>query len=124
VPPRLDDVAAAGFNRKNLVAPLRRLLEAGFCPEPQVRGAYLTPIASTCRRAAVMSPRREKAVRFRRHCAAGQHKGPITRAFLEVLQPLLWGFQPEALKALELAGVLSWQHHPHPRALHRPVRAH
>jgi hypothetical protein len=65
----------------------------------------------------------------------GQHKGPITRAFLEVLQALLWGFHnsrsgvcfpsyeaiaeragcarstvAEALKALEWAGVLTWQH--------------
>ena len=63
-----------------------------------------------------------------------QHKGPITRAFLEVLGSLLWGFHnahtgrcfpsyeriaekagcarstvAEALKALEFAGVLSWQ---------------
>ena len=62
-------------------------------------------------------------------------KGPITRAFLEVLQALLWGFHnsrtgccfpsyeriaemaecarstvAEALKVLEWAGVLSWQH--------------
>ena len=61
----------------------------------------------------------------------GQHKGPITRAFLEVLQALLWGFHnahtgrcfpsyegiakragcarstvAEALKVLEWAGVL------------------
>ena len=27
-----------------------------------------------------------------RHKAPGQHKGPITRAFLDVLQALLWGF--------------------------------
>ena len=65
----------------------------------------------------------------------GQHKGPITRAFLEVLQALLWRFHnsrsgccfpsyetiaakagcarstvAEALKVLEWAGVLSWQH--------------
>jgi hypothetical protein len=65
----------------------------------------------------------------------GQHKGPITRAFLEVLQALLWGFHnthtgvcfpsyeaiatkagcarstvAEALKVLEWAGVLTWQH--------------
>jgi hypothetical protein len=65
----------------------------------------------------------------------GQHKGPITRTFLEVLEALLWGFHnsrsgcclpsyeaiaakaecarsvvAEALKALEWAGVLSWQH--------------
>jgi hypothetical protein len=65
----------------------------------------------------------------------GQHKGPITRAFLDVLQALLWGFHnsrtgccfpsyeriaekaecarstvAEALRVLEWAGVLSWQH--------------
>ncbi len=65
----------------------------------------------------------------------GQHKGPITRAFLDVLGALLWGFHnahtgrcfpsyeaiaaragcarstvAEAVKALEWAGVLSWQH--------------
>jgi hypothetical protein len=65
----------------------------------------------------------------------GQHKGPITRAFLDVLAALLWGFHnsrsgvcfpgyeaiaekaecarstvAEALKALEWAGVLTWQH--------------
>jgi hypothetical protein len=69
-----------------------------------------------------------------RHRQPGQHKGPITRAFLEVLQALLWGFHnsrdgrcfpsyeaiaakagcarstvAEALKALEWAGVLTWQ---------------
>ena len=62
-------------------------------------------------------------------------QGPITRAFLEVLEALLWGFHNartgccfpsyetiaakaecgrttvyEALQVLELAGVLSWQH--------------
>ena len=65
----------------------------------------------------------------------GQHSGPITRAFLDVLEALLWGFHnsrsgvcfpsyeaiaakaecarstvAEALKVLELAGVLTWQH--------------
>ena len=65
----------------------------------------------------------------------GQHRGPITRAFLEVLEALLWGFHnsragccfpsyeaiaakaecarstvAEALKVLEWAGVLTWQH--------------
>ena len=70
----------------------------------------------------------------RRHRQPGQHKGPITRAFLEVLEALLWGFHnsrtgccypsyeaiaakaecarstvAEALKALEWAGVLTWQ---------------
>jgi hypothetical protein len=64
----------------------------------------------------------------------GQHKGPLTRAFLDVLGALLWGFHnarsgacfpsyeaiaaragcarstvAEALKALEFAGVLTWQ---------------
>jgi hypothetical protein len=64
-----------------------------------------------------------------------QHKGPITRAFLEVLGALLWSFHnsrsgccfpsyeaiarkagcarstvAEALKTLEWAGVLTWQH--------------
>jgi len=63
-----------------------------------------------------------------------QHRGPITRAFLEVLDALLWGFHNsrsgvcfpsyesiaakaecgrttvyEALKVLEWAGVLTWQ---------------
>jgi len=65
----------------------------------------------------------------------GQHKGPITRAFLDVLHALLWGFHnsrtgicfpsyeriaekaecarstvAEALRVLEWADVLSWQH--------------
>jgi hypothetical protein len=64
-----------------------------------------------------------------------QHKGPLTRAFMEVLEALLWGFHnarsgicfpsyeaiaaragcarstvAEALKVLEWAGVLTWQH--------------
>jgi hypothetical protein len=70
-----------------------------------------------------------------RHRQAGQHRGPVTRAFLEVLEALLWGFHnsrtgccfpgyeaiaakaecarstvAEALKVLEWAGVLTWQH--------------
>jgi hypothetical protein len=70
-----------------------------------------------------------------RNCRPGQHKGPLTRAFLDVLQALLWGFHnsrdgrcfpsyeaiatkaecarstvAEALKVLEWAGVLTWQH--------------
>lgn len=65
----------------------------------------------------------------------GQHKGPLTRTFLDVLKALLWGFHnartgqcfpsyeriaekaecarssvAEALKVLEWAGVLTWQH--------------
>jgi hypothetical protein len=71
----------------------------------------------------------------RLHALPGQHKGPITRAFLDVLTALLWGFHNsrsgvcfpsyeriaekaecgrttvyEALKVLEWAGVLTWQH--------------
>jgi hypothetical protein len=70
-----------------------------------------------------------------RHRQPGQHRGPITRTFLEVLEVLLWGFHnsrdgrcfpsyeaiaakaecarsvvAEALKVLELAGVLTWAH--------------
>jgi hypothetical protein len=70
-----------------------------------------------------------------RHRLPGQRKGPITRAFLDVLNALLWGFHnsrsgvcfpsyeriaekaecarstvAEALRVLEWAGVLSWQH--------------
>ena len=70
-----------------------------------------------------------------RHKEPGQHRGPITRAFLEVLEALLWGFHNsrtgccfpsyqriaekaeccvdtvyEALKVLERCGVLTWQH--------------
>jgi hypothetical protein len=68
-----------------------------------------------------------------RHRQKGQHRGPITRAFMEVLEALLWGFHNsrdgrcmpsyesiadraqcnrdtvyEAIKALEFAHVLSW----------------
>jgi hypothetical protein len=70
-----------------------------------------------------------------RNCRPGQHRGPITRAFLDVLQALLWGFHnsrsgacfpsyaaiatkaecarrtvAEALRVLEWAGILTWQH--------------
>ena len=70
----------------------------------------------------------------RRNRRPGQHRGPITRAFLDVLTALLWGFHnsrsgccfpgyeaiaekaecarstvAEAIKALEWAGVLTWQ---------------
>jgi hypothetical protein len=69
------------------------------------------------------------------HTRPGQHRGPITRAFLDVLTALLWGFHNsrtgicfpsyeriaekaecsrttvyEALRVLERAGVLTWQH--------------
>lgn len=70
-----------------------------------------------------------------KHRQPRQHRGPITRAFLEVLEALLWGFHnsqngccfpshkaiavkaeccrdtvAEALKVLEWAGILTWQH--------------
>jgi hypothetical protein len=79
-------------------------------------------------------PYRRLRSRLERPPQRGQHKGPLTRAFLEVLQALLWGFHnarsgacfpsyeaiadragcarstvAEALKALEWAGVLTWQ---------------
>ena len=68
-----------------------------------------------------------------RHRQPGQHRGPLTRAFLEVLQAMLWGFHNsktgrcfpsyeaiakkagccrdtvyEAIQALEAADVLTW----------------
>jgi hypothetical protein len=68
-----------------------------------------------------------------RHRQPGQHRGPLTRATTEVLEALLWGFHNahtgacfpsyeaiaakaeccrdtvyEAIRALELAGVLTW----------------
>jgi helix-turn-helix protein len=68
-----------------------------------------------------------------RHKQPGQHRGPITRAFMEVLEAMLWGFHNsktgccfpsyeaiarkaeccrdtvyQAIRALELAGVLTW----------------
>jgi hypothetical protein len=83
-------------------------------------------------KARIMAYARAWSARQRR---PGQHKGPITRAFLEVLEALLWGFHnsrsgccfpsyeaiagraecarstvAEALKVLEWAGVLTWQH--------------
>ena len=83
-------------------------------------------------KARIMAYARAWSARQRR---PGQHRGPITRAFLEVLEALLWGFHnsrsgccfpsyeaiagraecarstvAEALKVLEWAGVLTWQH--------------
>jgi hypothetical protein len=68
-----------------------------------------------------------------KHKEPGQHRGPLTRAFMEVLEALLWGFHNsrdgrcfpsyesiaakaeccrdtvyEAIKALEAADVLTW----------------
>ena len=137
---------------------LRALVEAGSCPSGAARRAPRIPTASICRWCSREEPPRE-GVRPRPRRAAGrqrqgphpglrarlerqkpasqrQHKGPITRAFLEVLEALLWGFHnspvrlllpdptkpiaakaecarttvAEALKALEWAGVLTWQH--------------
>jgi hypothetical protein len=69
----------------------------------------------------------------RKHKQKGQHHGPLTRAFMEVLEALIWGFHNsrdgrcfpsyatiakraecdpdtvyEAIKALEFANVLTW----------------
>jgi hypothetical protein len=71
----------------------------------------------------------------KRHRRGRQHKGPLTRAFLDVLRALLWTFHNQhtglcfpsydsiaeaadcarstaelAVKALEAAGILSWCH--------------
>jgi hypothetical protein len=71
----------------------------------------------------------------RRHRKAGQHKGPITRTFMEVLRALLWDFHNQhtgqcfpgldaiaekaectrstvqlAVKALEESGIMTWVH--------------
>jgi hypothetical protein len=68
-----------------------------------------------------------------KHCQPGQHRGPITRACMEVLEAMLWGFHNsrsglcfpsyeaiavkaeccrdtvyEAIRALEAADVLTW----------------
>jgi Helix-turn-helix domain len=91
----------------------------------------LGAIGSQCR-VRVAAYARSWSARQRR---PGKHKGPITRDFLDVLHALLWGFHnsrdgrcfpsyetiaeraecarstvAEALKALEWAGVLTWQH--------------
>jgi hypothetical protein len=82
-------------------------------------------------KARIMAYARAWSARQRR---PGQHRGPITRAFLDVLEALLWGFHnsrsgvcfpgyeaiagkaecarstvAEALRVLEWAGVLTWQ---------------
>jgi hypothetical protein len=93
-------------------------------------------LAAPCRSIATPRPAswRTRAPGAPATSSRAQHKGPITRAFLEVLEALLWGFHnsrsgccfpsyvaiaakaechrdtvSEALKALEWAGVLSWQ---------------
>ena len=148
-------LVAEGFG-KTLPEVLRALVEAASCRGRRARhGPGYLP-ASGAGRSAMIRRRREKvfgpgrAVPLDRNAKArilayarawgarhrqpGQHKGPITRAFLEVLEALLWGFHnarsgccfpsyeaiaaraecarstvAEALKALEWAGVLTWQ---------------
>jgi hypothetical protein len=39
----LDDIATAGFNRKNLIAPLRRLVAAGFLSRSRTPGSGVVP---------------------------------------------------------------------------------
>ncbi|MGE4046262.1 MAG: helix-turn-helix domain-containing protein [Acetobacteraceae bacterium] len=78
-----------------------------------------------------------------KHCRPGQHRGPLTRAYVEVLEAMLWGFHNsrdgrcfpsyeaiaakakccrdtvyEAIKALERADVLTWVN----RIMRAPVR--
>ena len=84
-----------------------------------------------------------------KHRQPGQHRGPLTRAFLEVLEAMLWGFHNsktglcfpsyeaiaekaeccrdtvyEAIRALEAADVLTWVNRivREQRARARPVR--
>ena len=147
---------AEGFG-KSLPVVLRALVEAGLVSRQA--GDVTDPghlPASGAGRSAMIRRRREKvfgpgravpldrSAKARilayarawgaRHKQPRQHKGPITRAFLEVLEALLWGFHnsrtgccfpsyaaiaaraecarstvAEALKALEWAGVLTWQ---------------
>jgi Helix-turn-helix domain len=97
---------------------------------PDRRGGSLglLPNRGQCTRAVWLDPWRFATA------SPAQHKGPITPAFLEILEALLWGFHnsrsgccfpsyetiaaraecarstvAEALKALEWAGVLTWQ---------------
>ena len=121
--------------RRNRVAP-----SAGYTAEKFMRSAGASPIprAFGPSRAVPLGSQRQGLAYARawgaRHKQPRQHKGPITRAFLEVLEALLWGFHnsrsgccfpsyaaiaakaecarstvAEALKALEWAGVLHWQ---------------
>ena len=129
----------------------------GSCPGSRGQALCPTPTACTCRRCGHEEPPPREGVRPRPRRAAGpQRQGPhrrlrrawerptppagpagaapISRAFLDVLGALLWGFHnarsgccfpsyetiagkagcarstvAEAIKALELAGVLTWQ---------------
>ena len=150
---------------------LKRLVEAGFLSRKRDRLVARHLSAAPAPGAAMRGPRREKvfgpgrAVPLDRNAKAriaayarawsarhrqpGQHRGPITRAFLEVLEALLWGFHNSRSRLLlpvlrddrrqggvrpqhgcrgtEGAGVgwradLAEPHHPHPGARARPVR--
>ncbi len=112
----MDAIAAlpAGFRRRR-----EKVFGQGRC-QPLDRNA----------KARIMVYARAWSARHRR---PGQHRGPLTRATLEVLEALLWGFHNaqsgrcfpsyetiaaraqccrdtvyEAIKALELANILTW----------------
>ena len=152
----LEALLAEGFG-KTLPGMLRALVEAGFLSRQRGYGACPGHLPAPAAAGAAMRRRRREKVfgpgravpldrnaKARilayarawgaRHRQPGQHKGPITRAFLDVLEALLWGFHnarsgccfpsyetiadkaecarstvAEALKALEWAGVLTWQ---------------
>ena len=119
-----DGLARPRHNRGTLTHAHRRRREKVFGPgraEPLDRNA----------KARILAYARAWGARHRQ---PGQHKGPITRTFLEVLEALLWGFHNsrsgccfpsyeaiatraecnrdtvyEALKVFERAGVLTWQ---------------
>ena len=112
----MDAIAAlpAGFRRRH-----EKVFGEGRC-QPLDRNA----------KARIMVYARAWSARHRR---PGQHRGPLTRATIEVLEALLWGFHNsqngrcfpsyetiaaraqccrdtvyEAIKALELANILTW----------------
>jgi hypothetical protein len=107
------------------MTPMRRRREKTFGP------GHAVPLD---RNAKARASRPTRAATRRGITSPVSHKGPITRAFMEVLEALLWGFHnsrtgicfpsyetiaakagcarstvAEALKALEWAGVLTWQ---------------
>ena len=110
----LEDLAAEGFARNRLPGVLKHLVEAGFlsrqpgsgrvpdtyrlAPAP---GAAMSAIAarrSSDRPCRAAGPQRQGPhLAYARAWSARnrqprQHRGPITRAFMEVLKALLWGF--------------------------------
>ena len=112
----LEDIAAEGFGRSRLpgavAAPGRGWIpvagSAGSARVPDTYRLHLPPVQamSRHRREKVFGPGRavplDRNAKARimayarawsaRHRQPGQHRGPITRAFLEVLEALLWGF--------------------------------